>query len=190
MMQALNLEPLKAMQAASFDIAFGLTTKTLDACQQLTALGVQTFRESLSESQKHVLRASAVKDAPELFALQLSLVEPTTERMRNYVQRVCEIAAGTRAEYQKVAQAQFDSNLRNMQQALEKASQGAPSGTDGTWNAWQSTLASTAAFYDSMQQATQHAIELAEHQVIDAAATASSAARKANAESARSEAKR
>lgn len=189
-MQASDLDPLKAMQAAGFDIVFGLTTKTLDACQQLTALGMQTFRESLAEGQKNVSKAATVKDVPELFALQVSLVEPATERMRNYVQRVCEIAAGARAEYQKVAQAQLDSNLRNMQQALEKACQSAPSGTDGTWNAWQSTLASTAAFYDSMQQATQHAIELAEHQVIDAAAAASSAARKANAESARAEAKR
>ncbi len=188
-MQASDLESLKAVQAASFDIVVGLTTKTLNASEQLTALGMQMLSESLAASQKHVLKAATVKDVPELVALQMSLVEPATESMRSCALRLCEIAAGARAEYQKVAQAHFDSSLRNMQQAFDKA-QGAPIRTDGTWSAWQSTLASTAAFYDSMQQATRYAIELAEHQVIDAATAASSAARKINAESARTEARR
>ena len=172
-MQASDLESLKAVQAASFDIVVGLTTKTLNACEQLTALGMQMLSESLAASQKQ-FKAATVKDVPELVALQMSLVEPATESMRARALRLCEIAAGARAEYQKVAQAHFDSSLRNMQQAFDKA-QGAPIRTDGTWSAWQSTLASTAAFYDSMQQAHRYAIELAEHQVIDAATAASSA---------------
>lgn len=61
MMQASDLESLKAVQAASFDIVVGLTTKTLNACEQLTALGMQMLSESLAASQKHVLKAATVR---------------------------------------------------------------------------------------------------------------------------------
>lgn len=188
-MPASNLEPMNAVQAASLDIVFGLTTKALDACQKLADLNVRAMNEGIAASQEHVRKAFAAKDPQELIALQASFIEPAAEKARNYLQQAFEIAAAAGADFQKVAEAQYESGMRNMQQAFDRASQGAPAGSEGALNAWQSAMTSTATFYESIQQATRHAIELAGNHVADAAAAASSA-QKANAQSERAAARR
>lgn len=182
-MTATNLKPNTA-QASNLDAVFGLTAKTLDVCQKFADLGVQTMRENLADYQENVHRAFAANGAQELFALQASAIEPAAQRARSYLQQVQEIAAAARADFQEVAEAQYSSGLRNLQQAFDNFSQNAPAGSENALNAWQSAVTSTAAFYESMHQATRHAIEFAESRVVEAAAAASTAAQKASAQAA------
>jgi len=190
-MSASNLKPMYAVQAATLDIVLGLTSKTLDTCQKLTEVSVQAMKESIAEGQENMRKAFAIKDAEELFALQASFIEPLAERTRNYLNQVNEITAAARAEFQKVAEAQYESGMCTMQEAFDNISQSAPNGSEGALNAWQSAMTSTATFYESVNQATRHAIELAENRVADAAATLSSAAaQQAKAQAARAVAKR
>lgn len=188
-MPASNLEPLYAAQANNLELALDLAANSLDACQKLTELGVQTMKESIADSQVNMRKAFAAKDAQELLAWQVSLVEPAAERTRAYLQQVYEIAAAARASFQKAAEARYHANLGVMQQAFDSATQSAPTGAESPLNAWQSAIASTATLYESMQQATRHAFELAENRVIAADAAATNAARKARSQAAAAAAK-
>ncbi|QCX51456.1 TIGR01841 family phasin [Ralstonia pseudosolanacearum] len=170
------------VQAANLDAVFGLTTKTLDACRKLSDLGAQAMKESIANYQETMHRALTANGAQALFALQANALEPAAERVWRYLQQAQEIAAGTRADFQKMAEIQYESNMRNMQQAFDSLSQNAPAGSESALTAWQSAVTSTAALCKSMHQATRHAIEFTENRVIEAAAAASAATRKANAQ--------
>lgn len=173
-----------AVQTENLDAFVGLTSKTLDVFQKFSALGVQAMKESLASYQENVHQVLAANSAQDLFALQSSLIEPAAERGRRYLQQAHEIAAAARADFQKAAEVQYASGIRNMQQAFNSLSQNAPAGSEKALDAWQSAVTSTAAFYESMHQATRHAIEFTEGRVVEAAAAASSAAQKANAQAA------
>lgn len=180
-MTATNLKP-NAAQAANLDALFSLTARTLDACQKFSDLGVRAMKENIADYQESVHKALAANGAQEWFALQVGAIEPAAERARSYLQQAQEIAAAARADFQKVAEVQYESGLRTMQQAFQNLSQNAPTGSENALNAWQSAVTSTAALYESMQQATKHAIEFAGNRVVDATTAASSAAKKANAQ--------
>lgn len=189
-MPAVKLDPMYSAQAAALDIVFGMTTKTLDAFQKLSDLSMQTMKETIAESQETVHKAFAAKDAQELFALQVTSVEPAAEKARVFLQQVHEIAAATRDDFQKVVEAQYETSKHSLQEIFDKLLQSAPAGSEGALNAWQAAMLSGATFCESMQKSTRQAVELAENQVASAAAVAASAAHKANIQSARAAAKR
>ncbi|KAF7962494.1 phasin [Cupriavidus sp. UYMU48A] len=182
-MPEVNFQPVYAAQAAAMDIVFGMTTKTLDACQRLTELSMQTMKETLVDSQETVRQAFSAKTPQELFALQATAAQPAVEKARAFFQQVQEIAATTRDEFQKVAAAQYETNKHTVQQMFESFAQNAPAGSEGALNAWQAAMASGATLCESMQQSTQHAMELAQSQVASAAAAAT-AAHKGNSQAA------
>lgn len=182
-MTTTNLKP-NTVQATNLDALLSMTATMLDACQKFSDLGVQAMKENIADYQENVHKALAANGAQAWFALQADAIEPAAERARSYLRQAQEIAAETRADFQQVTEAQYESGLRTMQQALENLSQNAPTGSENALNAWQSAVTSTAALYESMQQATKHAIEFAGYRVAEAAATASSAAQKANAQAA------
>ncbi|MBP0624718.1 TIGR01841 family phasin [Cupriavidus sp. LEh25] len=189
-MPAVNLQPLYGAQAAAMDIVFGITTKALDAYQKLADLGLQTMREAVADNHETMRKAFAAKDAQELLALQVTLVEPAAEKGRIFLEKVQEIAAATRSDFRKVAEAQFEANKRNLQEVFEKLSENAPAGSEGALSAWQAAMASGTTLCESIQQSTRQALELAENQVASAAAAAANVAHKANAQSARVAGKR
>lgn len=170
-----------AAQAASLDAACGLTAKTLDVCLKLSELGVAAMKANVADYQENVRKALAANGAQELFAVQASAIEPAAERARSFMQQAHEITASARADIQKMFEAQYALHMRNMEQAFDSLSQSAPAGSQNALNAWQSAMTSTAAFYESMQQATRHAIQFTENRAIGAATTASSTAQKASA---------
>lgn len=180
-MTSTNLKPT-AVQAANLDVAFGLTAKTLDLCLQLSELGVQAMKENIADYQENVQKALTISGPQEWFALQASTIEPAAQRARRYLQQAHEITAAAQADLQKAAELQYETGLRNMQQAIENLSQNAPAGSENALNAWQSAVTSTAAFYESMQQATRQAIEFAGGRAVEAATAASNAAQKTNAQ--------
>lgn len=183
-MPEVNLQPVYAAQAAAMDIVFGMTTKTLEACQKLTELSMQTMKGSIVDSQEAVRQAFSARNPQELFAVQATAVEPAAEKARAYFQQVQEIAANTREEFQKVAAAQFEANKRTWQEIFDKLAQSSPNGSQGPLNAWQAAMASGVSLYESMQESTKQAVGAVERQVASAAAAAA-AAQKGNSQSGR-----
>lgn len=179
-MPEVNLQPVYAAQAAAMDIVFGMTTKTLEACQKLTELSMQAMKGTIVDSQETVRQALAARSPQELFAVQAATVEPVVEKARVYFQQVQEIAATTREEFQKVAAAQYEANKHNWQEIFDKLALHAPTGSEGPLNAWQAAMASGVSLYESMQESTKQAVGVVERQVASAAAAA--AAQKGNSQ--------
>lgn len=188
-MQAVESFPTYATQSAAFEIVFDLTTKALDACQKLSALSMQTMKETIADSQETMRKAFAAKDAHELFALQATAVEPAAGRALAFLQQFHEIVAATRDEFQKVVEGQYETSKQDLQEIFDKLMQSAPAGSEGPLNAWQAAMLSGATFYESLQLSTRQAVELAENRMASAAAVAVKAANKPNVRSALASAK-
>ena len=178
-------EQLSALSAANLDLLFSLTNKTLAGLQKLTELNLQTMKATLAESQDNLQKAFAAKDIQELLALQASLLQPATEKAQAYRRQLVEITSATRAEFTKVAEAQYEENKRKMQEVIDSATKTAPAGSEAAVAAWQSAVSAATNLCDTMQQSTKQAIEITESNLDFAAAAASNAARQATGHAAR-----
>ncbi|WP_354687311.1 TIGR01841 family phasin [Cupriavidus necator] len=170
-MPTLPNEQLSALQAANLDLLFGLTNKTIAAFEKLAELNLQTIKATVAETQDNIQRAFDAKDIQELLALQASLWQPATEKAQAYRRQWVEITSATRAEFAKVAEAQYEANKRRMQDVIDSATKSAPAGSEAAVAAWQSAVSATTTLCDTVQQTTKQAIEVAESN-LDIAATA------------------
>ncbi|QEZ48744.1 phasin family protein [Cupriavidus oxalaticus] len=185
-MPELNLQALYATQAAAMDIVFGMTAKSLDAYQKLTALGVQTMKEAITDSQETVRKALATKDRIELYALQASSIEQAAEKGSASVAQANAIMAALREDFQQVADANYETSKCSLQDILGGLSQ--QTDPRGALSAWLAALASANTFCESVHQATKEAVELTESQLANTTATVG-ATQKAKAQSTRASAK-
>jgi phasin family protein len=184
-MSTLLTEQLPALQAANLDPLFGLTNKTLAGLQKLVELNLQTMNATLAETQDNIQKAFAAKDLQELLALQASLLQPATEKAQAYGRQLVEITSTTRAEFAKVAEAQYEANKRKMQELIDNATKSAPAGSEAAVTAWQSAVSAATSLCDTMQQTAKQAIEVAESNMDIAAAASSNAARQVTVQAAR-----
>lgn len=184
-MPTLPTEQLSALQAANLDLLFGLMNKTLAGVQKLAELNLQTMKATVAENQGNIQKAFAAKDMQELLALQAGLLQPATEKAQAYHHQLVEIISATRAEFAKVAEAQYEANKRKMQDVIDNATKSAPAGSEAAVAAWQSAVSAATSLCDTMQQSAKQAIEITESNLDIAAAAASNAARQATAQATR-----
>ncbi|SOY44540.1 phasin family protein [Cupriavidus taiwanensis] len=185
-MPELNLQALYATQAAAVDVVFGLTAKTLDAYQKLTALGVQTMKESITDSQETVRKVLATKDRIEFYVVQASSIEQAAERGSASVAQANAIMAALREDFQQVADAHYEASKRSLQGVIDRLSQQTTPGD--ALSAWLAALASANTFCESVHQASKEAVELTGSQLANTAANVG-AMQRAKAQSARAAAK-
>ncbi len=178
-------EQFAAVQAAGLDILAGLTSKTLDGLQRVAELNLQTMKSTLGEVHENVRKALDANDPGQLLTLQASLMLPAAEKAQAYGRQLLEIAEATRADFAKVAEAQYEENKRMMQVFLDGATMGAPPGSDAAMAAWKSALAASTSLFEAMQQTATRAVEVAESNLNIAANAASNAAQQATAQAAR-----
>ncbi|WP_367395290.1 TIGR01841 family phasin [Cupriavidus sp. Agwp_2] len=178
-------EQFAAARAASFDILAGLTSKALDGLQKVAELNLQTMKSTLAEAQDCTRKVFAATDPDERLALQASLMQPAAEKAQAYGRQLFEIAEATRADFAKVAEAQYAENKRLMQALVDGATRDAPAGSEAAMAAWKSALAATTGLFEAMQQTATRSAEVAESNLNTAANAASKAAQQATAQAAR-----
>lgn len=178
-------EQIQATQAAGFDTFCGLANKGLEGLQKLVELNLRTMKSTLADTQETLRKALAVKDAGEVFALQASLLQPAIEKVQAYQRELNAIAATTRGDFAKVADAQFEESKRTMQDAIDNAGKGAPAGSEAALAAWQSALTAGATLCETMQQTARQALEAAESNLNMVSAAASKTVQQATAQATR-----
>jgi len=139
------------------------------SAERLAALNLNTARAALEDGVATAKALLAVKDVKELVALQSSLAQPAVEKAIAYSRSVYEIAAQTKDEVAKIAEAQLVEAKVNVNAALEAAVKKAPAGSDVAVAAVKSAIAAANSSYDSMSKAAKQVAEIAEANV--AAAT-------------------
>lgn len=182
-------EQLAAAQKANLETLFGLTTKAFEGVEKLVELNLQVVKATFAENVDNAKKVLSAKDAQELVALQVSLLQPVAEKAVAYSRHVYEIAADTQSEFTKVAEAQLAEGSKNVQSLVENFAKNAPAGSESTVAIVKSAISAANNAYDSVQKATKQAVEIAETNFQAAASAATKAAQQASA-SARTVAKK
>lgn len=174
-------EQVAAAHKANLETLFGLTTKAFEGVEKLVELNMQVVKTTLAENVDHAKRALTARDAQELLALQVSLIQPVAEKAVAYGRHVYEIAADTQSEFTRVAEAQLAESSRNVQNLVDNFAKNAPAGSESTVAIVKSAISAANNAYESVQKATKQAVEIAESNFQAAATAATSAAQQASA---------
>ncbi|ESJ12133.1 granule protein PhaP [Cupriavidus sp. HPC(L)] len=174
-------EQVAAAHKANLETLFGLTTKAFEGVEKLVELNMQVVKTTLAENVEHAKRTLTARDAQELLALQVSLIQPVAEKAVAYSRHVYEIAADTQSEFTRVAEAQLAESSRNVQSLVDNFAKNAPAGSESTVAIVKSAISAANNAYESVQKATKQAVEIAESNFQAAATAATKAAQQASA---------
>jgi len=172
-MNQFSPEQIVEAQKASLEILVGLTSKAFEGFERLCELNLQTIRSTLTETREGMRRALSVKDPQELMALQIELLQPVAENALSYRRHLLEIAAATRAEFDKVAEAQYEANKRGVQNLIESVGSAGPEGSGAVFATVQSAIDASNTLYKTMQSTAKQAVQVAESSFNDAAVATS-----------------
>ncbi|GAB7542304.1 phasin family protein [Cupriavidus sp. CuC1] len=162
-MNQFSPEKIVEAQKASLETFVGLTSKAFDGFERLLELNLQTMRSTLAETREGMKRALSVKDPQELMALQIELLQPVAEKSLSYRRHFLEIAASTRAEFDKVAEAHYEANKRGVQSLVESVGNAGPAGSEAVFAAVQTAINATTTLYETVQSTTKQAVQVAEN---------------------------
>ncbi len=168
-MNQFSQEQIVEAQKASLEILVGLTSKAFEGFERLCELNLQTMRSTLTETREGMRKALSVKDPQELMALQIELLQPVAENALSYRRHLLEIVAATRAEFDKVAETQYEANKRGMQNLMESVGSAGPAGSGAVFAAVQSAIDASNTLYETMQSTAKQAVQVAESSFNDAA---------------------
>ena len=174
-------EQVAAAHKANLETLFGLTTKAFEGVEKLVELNMQVVKTTLAENVEHAKRTLTARDAQELVALQVSLIQPVAEKAVAYSRHVYEIAADTQSEFTRVAEAQLAESSRNVQSLVDNFAKNAPAGSESTVAIVKSAISAANNAYESVQKAAKQAVEIAESNFQAAATAATKAAQQASA---------
>ncbi len=158
----INTEQFTATNKANFDTLMGITAKAFEGVEQLTALNLQVVKTSLDEAAEVGRAALQAKDAQALFALQATLLQPSTDKATAYGKQVSGIAAGIKADIEKVAGKQAAAAQESFAAMIEAAGKNAPVGSNHGIDLFKQAMTTATTAFDSMQKAGRQAAETAE----------------------------
>lgn len=107
----LKSEHVAATHKTGLDALAELTGAALNSVEKLSELQFQTVRASLEDSTEQGKRVFDARSLHELSALQSEVSQPT-EKLVAYGRHLYQIAAGTHAEWRKVAQTRANEQCR------------------------------------------------------------------------------
>ena len=158
----LNTEQFTSAQKANLEVLFGLSAKTLEGFEQLTALNLQTAKAVLGEAAEATVNALSVKDPQSLLALQAGSLQPSAEKVAAYGRQVYDIVTSTKAEFEKVATESAAGVQGLFTSAFDAAAKSAPAGSENVVALWKSAVATASNAIESVQKAAQQAADVAE----------------------------
>jgi len=175
-------ETFSKLQTTNVEAMTGLTNKMLDGLGRLLELNLQTMLSAMTDAQESTKKAMAVREPQQFFALQMELLQPATDGVLAYRRQVFDILAATRAEFDKVLEAQYAASGQGFQDLLNGLVSNAPVGSPtplaaSPLAACQGVVNATNAFYESMQATMKQAIQVAENGFYSTAEAASNGKR-------------
>lgn len=173
----LTAEQVLAAHKANVETLFGLTHKAFEGVEKLVELNLQATKAALAESANNTQTLLSVKDAQELLSFQAGLLQPLAEKTAAYSRHLYDIAAGTGAEFGKVAEAQTAEAQAKFISLVDNAAKNAPAGSETAVAVMKSAVSAANNAIESVQKAVKQATEMAESNFNTVTASAVSAAK-------------
>ena len=158
----LTSEQLMASHKANIETLFGLTQKAFEGVEKLVELNVQATKAALAETANNAQAVMGVKDAQELLALQVSMVQPLAEKTAAYSRHLYEIAQSAGAEIGKSLEGQTAEAQKKFADMVDSAAQNAPAGSETAVTMMKTAMTAANTAFESVQKAVKQAGDMAE----------------------------
>jgi phasin family protein len=178
-------EQFAALNKANVEQATKLAAVALQNAEKLFQVNVDAAKFALSQGVETAAAAANAKDPQEFFAVRAKFGEIGVQGALGYSRNLYEVASQAQAQYAALAEESWAFYTKGLASWVEKASEGAPAGSDVAVNAFKSTFAATTAAFDQIQKATKQVVDLADASVRAAAANATKVASVTSATSAK-----
>ena len=158
----LTSEQLMASHKANIETLFGLTQKAFEGVEKLVELNVQATKAALAETANNAQAVMGVKDAQELLALQVSMVQPLAEKTAAYSRHLYEIAQSAGAEIGRSLEGQTAEAQKKFADMVDSAAQNAPAGSETAVTMMKTAMTAANTAFESVQKAVKQAGDMAE----------------------------
>lgn len=172
----LTVEQLTATQQANLDTVFGLVDKTFASVEKLVSLQIATAKTALAEASEASAALLSAKDPQELYALQVSYLQPATEKAASYGRQVYDISTETASEFVKVFEAQAEELKAKLMAAVDASLKNAPPGSETAVSLMKSTLTAANDAIENANKAAKQAVAATEANLKALATTAAKVA--------------
>ncbi|MGN5478630.1 phasin family protein [Cupriavidus basilensis] len=157
-----TVEQCQNVQSASLDVMLGLAKHAFGSFEKVVALNLQTTKTTLALTREGIVKTLSAQSPQEVAELQIQWLQPVSENALAYRRQLQDILAATRAEFAKVAEAQYTASRDQLHDFFEGAVNNAPSGSTSPLGAWEEAIKATTMLYESMQSTAKQAMEVAE----------------------------
>lgn len=172
-------DQVAALSQSQMETALKLAQIAAQGVEKLAAVQFNAAKTAFADGVKTTQLLSTVKDPSELSALGTSLAQPALEKAQAYARSVYEVAATTQAEISALLEQQVGEFNKTVVSALDNVLKSAPPGTEGAVAAAKSVIQFANTAYESMLKATKQMTAVAESNVANIAAQATSTRKKA-----------
>lgn len=169
-------EQAAAQYQSTLASLFSLSSKSFEGVEKLLTLNVAALKAGLAEAQANAEKMAGARDAQEMVNLQVSLAQPTAEKLLSYSQQVSDIANAARADFAAFAEAQAAEVNRNLAGSVDGFAKSAPTGSEAGVTLMKNALAAANGAYESMSRASKQFTEMAQANLNTTQATARQAA--------------
>jgi phasin family protein len=150
-----------ASQKSALDNFLTLTNVCLESTKKLSDLQVTMANEFVAESVKRVESLSTLKEMPSAIALQAA-AKPAVAKSVGYAKSAYGVLAAASAEINTLAEAQAAEVSKQLTDAIDKATQNAPAGTEPAVAFVKSVLSAVTTAADQLTKLTKQVIAAAE----------------------------
>jgi len=172
-------EQFAELNKAGIQNVLRLANLSLENAEKIAKLSVEHARHALEEGIKSAEAMGSMKDLQDLMALRAKMAESGVQQAVSYSRDLYDVAAKTQAQLAALVEQTMAQYNRGMAAWVEKASEGAPAGSDVAVTALKSTMAATSAAFDQLTKATKQAVSFADASMRAAGKTAEQAAAQA-----------
>jgi phasin family protein len=170
-----------AAYKSNLDSLFALSAKTFESVERLIDLNLNVAKASLAETSDKAKELMSLRDQQEVVQFQVSMAQPTAEKLLAYSRHVNEIANAARAELAKFAETQEAETNQKFSSLIDTAAKNAPTGSESGIAILKSALDAATSAYESLNKAAKQFADMAEANVTAATtATVKAAGQAAN----------
>ena len=171
----------KANFEANLALFTDFTAKAFGGVEKLVELNVTAAKASFEDSSAATKKLFSAKDPQEFLSLSLAQTQPNTEKVIAYSRHLATIAASTKAELSKTADAQVAETKRKVMELFEQATKSAPAGSESAIAFITSAIGNASAGYEQFAKSAKQAMDTMESNVNTAVDKLSETATKASA---------
>ena len=164
-MSLLTPEQVSAAYKSNLDSLIALSAKTFEGVERLIDLNLNVAKATLSESSEKAKELLSLREPQEVVQYQVSLAQPTAEKLLAYSRHVAEIANDTRAEIVKFAEAQVADGNKKFSTLIDTAAKNAPTGSESGIAILKSAIAAANSAYESLNRAAKQFVDVTEANV-------------------------